>query len=479
MIENTSGYEGQWEGVHVNHGFGGSSLDCLFLLMIGERAAQSVNLDASLRQKLLHVLLLALNVPASSANKPFFQFNVLRILALLLEKDEPYFLDCVLEAPYLPLMIKIISTISQEISNSVQLVQLGNRISLEALRVLELAADDSNYKQVIIKENSLSFLRLLSIPVDSFARLWNPSKVCLIQVMATLFRIICNCQCYNPLNCAAVCENFFAKTCVKLMQIHKHSLNSHNIVTNGWTLFVKVKSSSKWIETPDQDFALYRRFMEVFVSHLEDPSAPYPSVNDENVKPSTVPDPTCPAFAPIFSNPQHESSYFQPTTTTAQDSDDTTKGETDPLPSSPPPVCDAVATSSGGIFSGVVCAFTQEASMLIDPTVITSNGGVLFSYIPRHITVIVAKQHQFLNPTLLSAAVNKCVPIVTVKWITDSLEANRCLPVAGYFAVSFSHIMRELQSSYQESAEQLRNVFRRRFFDLKLLYNTRDVPAPF
>jgi hypothetical protein len=55
-----------------------------------------------------------------------------------------------------------------------------------------------------------------------------------------------------------------------------------------------------------------------------------------------------------------------------------------PFPGPPPP---ELNPNGGGLFGGVVCAFTQEASQVIDPTLITSNGGVLFSYMPRNVSV--------------------------------------------------------------------------------------------
>jgi hypothetical protein len=48
--------------------------------------------------------------------------------------------------PLLSLILALVSAISQSLAISVQLLQLDNRIALESLRVLELAADDSNFK---------------------------------------------------------------------------------------------------------------------------------------------------------------------------------------------------------------------------------------------------------------------------------------------------------------------------------------------
>jgi hypothetical protein len=68
----------------------------LLQLMIGEQGIRVFCTQDYLLAKLLRVLLMCINAPASSPDKLLCQFNALRTLTVLLEKDVPYLLDSVL-----------------------------------------------------------------------------------------------------------------------------------------------------------------------------------------------------------------------------------------------------------------------------------------------------------------------------------------------------------------------------------------------
>eukprot|EP00026_Physarum_polycephalum_P004767 Phypoly_transcript_04791.p1 GENE.Phypoly_transcript_04791~~Phypoly_transcript_04791.p1 ORF type:complete len:620 (+),score=115.73 Phypoly_transcript_04791:183-2042(+) len=158
--------------------------------------------------------------------------QILRVLYVLFEKENPCFLDAVAaSATAFQHMQAIITTVTQMSSRILDIDECWGPNVLESFKLIEILSDDSNFKNQVIARVTPLLFQLLSLPPATLSTLFTvtPTPHTHQQLrrdfMIVVFRVVGNLHCFNEALCKPEDKGLFLRTTATEMT--KHSLNSN------------------------------------------------------------------------------------------------------------------------------------------------------------------------------------------------------------------------------------------------------------
>lgn len=168
---------------------------------------------------------------------PVVMFCIMRLLYSLFASDDPEFVDELWvrdEGRHRAPLKRIANTVIAIVRGALVRKIVTPPIVQEALRVIELLADDSNFKRHVTKNGCAMIFELLSFPhVDVLAAIVPNSTVPKQKLsIANLLRILAGLHCFNAETQDEADKNLFVRTSVMLYRGNAQTLDRTNVIEN-------------------------------------------------------------------------------------------------------------------------------------------------------------------------------------------------------------------------------------------------------
>jgi len=380
------------------------------------------------------------------------KFHSLRILTVLGENEEPYFLDY---ASKMETSFTIARLIITEAANTVSYAPevksidenaLDNPhiIAREAFRFVELLAYDSNFVTLVV-DNATSFLlEFLSVSPDQFETYFNPEHTYQRYTTVLVFRMVANLHCYNPeVSPITQKDQLIRKVHDECSTIY--ALNEENevvrvknivvpyMMANLSILFKRVTENFSFTL---QELELWRSFMAALEQqlgcqftntgkkrrrgkHIDRRRVYSRSSSDEYEERGVeedVEEEFIPGQIPSFSTMPPTFTLSSPTTPTI-------------IKENP------IGQPLSGILRGVCVSFGKVTDPVELKNLVQYHGGSVFEYVTKSVTHVVCGEDTesvAASNSKIQSAASKQLPAVSEKLIYDSISSGRLLPEKGY-----------------------------------------------
>jgi len=392
------------------------------------------------------------------------KYHVLRILTVLGENEEPYFLD---HASKIPTSFSIAQLVIKEASRIVEFVPVTKTvddnsieappvIAREAFRVVELLAYDSNFVSLVVENATLFLLEFLSIPSEQLESYFPVENSFQRYATVLVFRMVANLHCFNPAVSPITHKDqlikkiFFHCSSIFGLDAENQIVRANNVivpflVSNLALLFRKVTESFTFTL---QELELWKGFMAELEKQLGFHMAPAKKRRrrGRHVDRRRV-------YARSSSDEYQDSS--------GDDNEDDFNPHRDPLstPTHPPrereslptprvrvtmvereprePVERELSSPTGPpkALKGLSVSFGKVTDPVELKKLVQLHGGSVFEYVTKSVTHVICgadREAVQASASKIQSAASKQVPAVSEKLIFDSINAGRVLSEKNY-----------------------------------------------
>jgi len=234
-----------------------------------------------------------------SPNACRIRYHILRILTVLCEKEEPYFLDYLGPLACGSTMADVVLKEASHVVSKIHGASTGENVNVkderfmsarEAFRVMELFSYDSNFVTCVVEQATPFLLEILSVPSSLFVDYLQAIGSFQQYISLLIFRIIANLHCYNPEVSPKDHKGKFVRTILQQCStihgvddagemVRKRPLVTPHIMANLFYLLQWVVFRSTYT---GQEYSFWRDFMDTLQGHL---GIKFPTIN---LSPSVV-----------------------------------------------------------------------------------------------------------------------------------------------------------------------------------------------
>lgn len=347
-----------------------------------------------------------------SPNACRIRYHILRILTVLCEKEEPYFLDYLGPLACSSTVADVVLKEASRVVSKINEASGGEGVNVkderflsarEAFRVMELFSYDSNFVTCVVEQATPFLLEILSVASRQFVDYLQANGSFQQYISLLIFRIIANLHCYNPEVSPKDHKGKFVRTilqqCATIHEvdastgemIRKRPLVTPHIMANLFYLLQWVVFRSTYT---GQEYSFWRDFMETLQGHL---GIKFPTINLPAAVVSAMGIP--PSSAAIGNEAKAKKSHAH-------------------LDSKP----------KSNILAGVSVSLGRVHDVEGFKRLVRMHGGTVLEYVSKSVThVICSADDEALvaSTAKIQSAASKQVPACSDQFIYDSIEKGK------------------------------------------------------